>query len=42
MDNRSVRTNVSIPAWLKKAAEAAGLNHSQVLQEALRERLSAM
>ena len=39
MDNRAIRTNVSIPAWLKGAAEAAGLNYSQVLQQALRERL---
>jgi hypothetical protein len=39
MDNRAVRTNVSLPAWLKKAAEGAGLNYSQVLQEALKERL---
>ncbi|MGI6689535.1 MAG: type II toxin-antitoxin system HicB family antitoxin [Christensenellales bacterium] len=39
MDNRAIRTNVSIPAWLKKAAEGAGLNYSQVLQEALKERL---
>lgn len=35
MENRAIRTNVSIPAWLKNAAEAAGLNYSQVLQAAL-------
>lgn len=39
MENRAVRTNVSIPAWLKGAAEAADLNYSQVLQAALMERL---
>ena len=39
MESRSVRTNVSIPAWLKNAAEGAGLNYSQVLQAALKERL---
>lgn len=39
MDSRAIRTNVSLPAWLKKAAEAEGLNYSQVLQAALQERL---
>lgn len=39
MDNRTIRTNVTLPAWLKKAAEAEGLNYSQVLQAALQERL---
>lgn len=33
--NKSVRTNVSIPAWLKTAAEANHINFSKVLQEAL-------
>lgn len=37
MENRAVRTNVSIPAWLKSAAESAGLNCSQVLRAALME-----
>ena len=37
MENRAIRTNVSIPAWLKNAAESAGLNYSQVLQAALME-----
>lgn len=40
MENRAVRTNVSIPAWLKSAAESAGLNYSQVLQAALIECLN--
>ena len=35
MENWAIRTNVSIPAWLKSAAESAGLNYSQVLQAAL-------
>ena len=39
MESRSVRTNVSLPAWLKNAAESAGLNYSQVLQAALMEHL---
>jgi len=37
MDNRSVRTNTTIPAWLKELAEASGINYSQVLQTALME-----
>lgn len=41
MDNRAIRTNVSIPAWLKSASEAAGLNYSQVLQAALIDCLNA-
>ena len=38
-DNKSVRRNVSLPAWLNYKAEQAHINCSQVLQEALRERL---
>lgn len=38
-DNKSVRKNVSLPAWLNSKAEQAHINCSQVLQEALRERL---
>ena len=37
---RSVRKTLTIPAWLNEAAEARSVNFSQVLQEALRERLS--
>lgn len=40
MENRAVRTNVSIPAWLKNAADAAGISYSQTLQAALIERLN--
>lgn len=34
-----VRKRVSIPAWLNDAAEKANINFSQVLQDALKERL---
>ena len=37
-DTRSVRKNVSLPAWLATLAEREGVNCSQVLQEALRTR----
>lgn len=39
VDNKSVRRNVTIPNWLNQAAEAAHLNVSRVLQEALMEKL---
>lgn len=35
LDTRSVRRNVSIPAWLNYEAETSGINVSRVLQEAL-------
>lgn len=38
-DTRSVRKNVSIPAWMASLADKRGINCSQVLQEALRQRL---
>jgi len=38
-DNKSVRKNVSLPAWLNTKAEQNHINCSQLLQEALRERL---
>jgi len=38
-DNKSVRKNVSLPAWLNAKAEQNHVNCSQVLQEALREKL---
>lgn len=34
-DTRSVRKNVSLPAWMAAMAERRGVNCSQVLQEAL-------
>ena len=39
MDNRAIKTNVTIPAWLKELAEKERINFSQVLQAALKERL---
>ena len=36
---KSVKKTLSIPAWLNEAALRANLNFSQVLQEALKERL---
>ena len=38
-ENRVVKKNCTLPSWLNEKAEAAGLNFSQVLQEALKERL---
>lgn len=39
-DNKAVKKNLTIPSWLNKKAEAAGINFSQVLQEALLNKLS--
>lgn len=38
-DNRAVRKNVSVPAWLNFKAEQAGVNFSQVLQDGLKQQL---
>lgn len=38
-DQRAVRKNVTIPAYLEYAAEQAGLNFSRVLQDALKKEL---
>ena len=35
-DTRSVRKNVSLPAWLANMADKRGVNCSQVLQESLK------
>ncbi|MGL6292663.1 type II toxin-antitoxin system HicB family antitoxin [Eubacterium aggregans] len=35
MDNRRVKTNVTIPSWLKDEAEAKGANFSRMLEMAL-------
>jgi len=35
LDNRAVKTNLTIPAWLKELAEAQGVNYSKVFQTAL-------
>ncbi len=39
LENRSVRKNCTLPSWLNARAEKAEINFSQVLQEALLERL---
>ena len=39
-DARAVKKTLSIPNWLNTKAEQAGVNFSQVLQEALKERLN--
>ncbi|WP_050696638.1 type II toxin-antitoxin system HicB family antitoxin [Anaeromassilibacillus senegalensis] len=39
---KSVKKTLTIPAWLNAAALEKGINFSQVLQEALKERLSAI
>ena len=38
-NNRAVNKTLSIPAWLNEAAIRAGVNFSQVLQEALLEKV---
>ena len=40
VDNKSVRRNVTLPNWLNREAEAAHINVSNVLQEALKEKLN--
>lgn len=37
LDNRRVKTNVTLPAWLKEAAEERKVNYSKVLEAALLE-----
>ncbi len=39
MDNKAVKTNLTIPAWLKELAEEQNVNYSQLLQTALKEYL---
>ena len=39
METRAVRTNVTLPFWLKALADKEGVNISQTLQAALKERL---
>lgn len=39
-DNRAVKKTLSLPSWLNDAAEAAHLNFSGVLQEALKAKLN--
>lgn len=37
--NRAVKKTLSIPEWLNRAAVDAGVNFSQILQDALKEKL---
>jgi predicted RNase H-like HicB family nuclease len=39
MNNRREKTTVTIPHWLKAAAEAEGLNYSRLLEAAIKETL---
>lgn len=39
-DNKAVKKTLTIPQWMNKAATEANINFSQVLQDALREKLS--
>ncbi len=39
LENRAVKTNLTIPAWLKEIAEERGVNYSKVFQAALMEYL---
>ena len=38
-DNKAVKKTLTIPNWLNVKAEKAGVNFSQVLQEALKQKL---
>lgn len=38
-NNKSVKKTLSIPEWLNEAANKAGINFSQVLQEALMKKI---
>ena len=39
MKNRAVKKTLTIPAWLNQVGEEAGINFSQLLQSAIKERL---
>ena len=39
-NNRAVKNTLTIPEWLNEAATRAGVNYSQVLQEALMSKLN--
>lgn len=39
-DNRAVKKTLTIPSWLNSKAEKAGINFSQVLQNALKNQLN--
>ena len=42
VDNKTVRRNVTLPNWLNREAEAAHINVSKVLQEALMAKLDVI
>lgn len=37
LDNRRIKTNVTIPSWLKDLAELQGINYSRLLEASLME-----
>ncbi|WP_430025925.1 hypothetical protein [Peribacillus frigoritolerans] len=39
MDNKAMKKTLTIPKWLNDAAELEGINFSQLLQFAIKERL---
>ena len=39
MENKREKTTVTIPHWIKAAAEAEGLNYSRLLESAIKETL---
>lgn len=40
MENKRVKTNVTIPVWLKEKAESENINYSRLLEQALKEVLN--
>lgn len=40
LDNKAVKTNITLPAWLKEAAEAENVNFSRLMQTALMDYLN--
>jgi post-segregation antitoxin (ccd killing protein) len=39
MDNRRVKTTITIPRWLKEVAEKEGINYSRLLETAIKDTL---
>lgn len=39
MDNKTIKKTLTIPAWLNRVSEKAGINFSQTLQKALKQQL---
>ena len=40
-NNKAVKKTLTIPEWLNEAASSMGLNFSQILQEALLQKIQA-